>query len=281
MSAREAIIEGVDSEPFRSLLLRLAKSNAGVRFLNKLSYPRAVFSSFDEAWVAARKTAYAGHDHPDYIKLHLELSKTLRPSDYAALYWISRICSREIKVFDFGGHVGNLFYSYLDYLMDTSNSVKWTVFDLPKTVTAGQELARQRGAHGLKFTTSLAQYSCDQVLLISGAFHYWEKSIAEFVSQFPELPDHILINRTPVCDTAPAFFTVQDNGSYAVPCVVRSLDQIVSAFSAAGYALIDRWKAPELRMRMPLFPGLNVPNYSGFYFSTQKQRIQSSCRPSF
>ena len=122
MSAREAIIEAADSEPFRSLLLRLAKSNAGVRFLNKLSYPRAVFSSFDEAWVAARKTAYAGHDHPDYIKLHLELSKTLRPSDYAALYWISRICSREIKVFDFGGHVGNLFYSYLDYLIDTSNS---------------------------------------------------------------------------------------------------------------------------------------------------------------
>jgi putative methyltransferase (TIGR04325 family) len=279
MSVREAIIEELSSEPFRSLLIRLAQSNAGVNFLNKLSYPRAVLSSFDEAWVAARKTAYAGHDHPDSIKLHLELSKTLRPSDYAALYWINRICSREIRVFDFGGHVGNLFYSYLDYLLDTSDSVKWTVFDLPKTVTAGQELAQQRGACGLRFTTSLAQYSRDQVLLISGAFHYWEKSIAEFVSQFPELPDHVVINRTPVRDQPPSFFTVQENASYAVPCVVRSLDEIVGAFSASGYALIDRWKAPELRMRMPLFPGLNVPYYSGFYFSTQKQRIQSSCRP--
>ncbi len=273
------MIEGASSEPFRSLLLRLAQSKVGARFLNKLSYPRAVFSSFDEAWVAARKTAYAGHDHPDYIKLHLELSKTLRPSDYAALYWISRICSRAISVFDFGGHVGNLFYSYFNYLADTCDSVKWTVFDLPKTVTAGQELARQRAACGLEFTTSLEQYSSDQVLLISGAFHYWEKSIAEFVNQFPALPDHIVINRTPVRDQPPAFFTVQDNGSYAVPCVVRSLNEIVSEFSASGYTLIDRWQAPELRMRMPLFPDLNVPCYSGFYFSTKKQRIQPSCSP--
>ncbi len=273
------MIEELGAEPFRSLLVRLAQSKAGVRLLNKLSYPRAVFSSFDEAWVAARKTAYAGHDHPDYIKLHLELSKTLRPSDYAALYWIGRTCSREVGVFDFGGHVGNLFYSYWNYLIDTFDPIKWTVFDLPKTVTAGQELARQRGACGLEFTTSLERYSRDQVLLISGAFHYWEKSIAEFVNQFPELPDHIVINRTPIRDRSPAFFTVQDNGSYAVPCIVRSLNEIVSEFSASGYSLIDRWRAPELRMRMPLFPDLNVPYYSGFYFSTKKQRIQSSCSP--
>lgn len=279
MGAREAMIEGASSEPFRSLLTRLAQSNVGIRFLNKLSYPRAVFSSFDEAWVAARNTAYAGHDHPDYIKLHLELSKTLRPSDYAALYWIGRICSKEIRVFDFGGHIGNLFYSYFNYLVDTSDSIKWIVFDLPTTVAAGQELARERGACGLAFTTSLAGYSRDQVLLVSGAFHYWERSIAEFVNQFPEPPDHIVINRTPASDQAPAFFTVQDNGTYAVPCIVRSLHEIVSEFSAAGYTLIDHWKAPELRLRMPLFPALNVPFYSGFYFSTEKQRVQSSCSP--
>ena len=279
MSAREAIIEGASSEPFRSLLIRLAGSNVGVRVLNKLSYPRAVFSSFDEAWIAAGKTAYAGHDHPDCIKQHLELSKTLRSSDYAALYWISRISSRKISVFDYGGLVGNLFYSYFNYLVDTSDSIKWTVFDLPKNVTAGQDLAGQRSACGLEFTASLEQYSRDQVLLISGAFHYWEKSIAEFLNEFPARPDHIVINRTPASDGAPTFVTVQDNGSYAVPCVVRSINEIVSEFGTAGYTLIDHWKAPELRIRMPLFPGLNVPHYSGFYFSTQKQRIQSSCSP--
>lgn len=226
--------------------------------------------------MAARKTAYAGHDHPDYIKLHLELSKTLRPSDYAALYWISRICSREIKVFDFGGHVGNLFFSYAKYLMDTSDSVKWTVFDLQQTVAAGQALAREVDSRGLVFTTSLERYTRDQVLLISGAFHYWEKSIATFVQQFPEPPDHIVINRTPVRDDrAPTFVTVQDNGSFAVPCIVRSFNEIVNEFSALGYGLVDRWKVLELRIRMPLFPDFNVPYYSGFYFSTKKQKIQS------
>ena len=160
--------------------------------------------------------------------------------------------------------------------MDTSDSVKWTVFDLPQTVTAGQALAREVDSRGLAFTTSLEQYSRDQVLLISGAFHYWEKSIATFVRQFPEQPDHIVINRTPVRDEqAPAYVTVQDNGSFAVPCIVRSFNEIVSEFSALGYALIDRWKVLELRIRMPLFPDFNVPYYSGFYFSTKKQNIQS------
>jgi putative methyltransferase (TIGR04325 family) len=277
MGAREAIIEGASAEPFRCFLVQLAKSNTGVKVLNKLSYPRALFSSFDEAWIAARKTAPGGHDSQACIEQHLEYSKTLRPSDYAALYWISRICSREIRVFDFGGHVGNLFYSYSSYLVDISDSVKWMVFDLPTTVTAGQELARQRGAFGLAFTNSVDVYSRDQVLLVSGAFHYWEKSIAEFVNHFPERPIHIVINRTPASNQAPPFVTVQDNGAYAVPCIVRSVSGIVREFCALGYTLIDHWKAPELRLRMPLFPGLNVPYYSSFYFSTKKQRIQSSC----
>jgi len=271
------MIEGASAEPFRSLLIQLARSNVGVKVLNKLSYPRALFSSFDEAWIAARRTASGGHDHPECIKQHLEYSKTLRPSDYAALYWISRICSRDIRVFDFGGHVGNLFYSYFNYLVDTSDSLKWIVFDLPTTVIAGQELARERRPCGLSFTTSLDGYSRDQVLLISGAFHYWEKTIPEFVDQFPERPVHIVINRTPASDQAPPFFTVQDNGAYAVPCIVRNLSEIVREFSALGYTLIDHWKAFELRLRMPLFPALNVPYYSSFYFSTKKQRIQSSC----
>lgn len=270
------MIEGANSEPFRSLLIQLGRSTIGVKILSKLSYPRVPFSSFDEGWLAARKTAYAGHDHPYCVSQHLELSKILRPSDYAALYWILRICSKKIRVFDFGGLVGNLFYSYFNYLADASDSVEWTVFDLPKNVTAGQELAQQRSACGLEFTTSLERYSREQVLLVSGAFHYWEKSVAEFVSQFPERPEHIVINRTPASDQAPAFVTIQDNGAYAVPCKVRSLSEIVREFSACGYTLIDQWKAAELRLRMPLFPALNVPYYSGFYFSAVKQRIQSS-----
>jgi hypothetical protein len=32
------------------------------------------------------------------------------------LYWLSKIAATEIRIFDFGGNVGNLYYSYSTYL---------------------------------------------------------------------------------------------------------------------------------------------------------------------
>jgi hypothetical protein len=84
--------------------------------LNLLSGSRRVFGFFEEGWTAARRSTYAGHDHPDYIQERLDLSKSLRPSDYAVLYWFSQIRAGDLRVFDFGGNVGNRHYSYYRYL---------------------------------------------------------------------------------------------------------------------------------------------------------------------
>lgn len=276
MSAKEIAIDALASEPCRTVLTRLGMMSFGRRILNGISRPRGVFSTFDEAWAAARRSAYAGHDHPDYIKSHLEFSNSLRPSDYAVLYWLSRVSPGDLHIFDFGGNIGNLYYSYLGYLRTESRSVDWTVFDLPKTVEEGRRIAAERGVYELQFTNSVESFSKGYVLLISGAFHYWEKSVQAFLEQFPHQPEHIILNRTPVHETQPSFITVQYKKSYAVPCVVRNAGEMLSVFAAMGYTMVDRWPALELALRMPLFPNRTVPNYSGFYFRREAAKADFS-----
>ena len=139
---------------------RLAgKLRFGLKLLNVMSWhPPSV--AFEEERESARRSTYAGHDHPDYIEEHLDPSKSLPSSDYAALYWLLRINPDEIRIFDFGDNVGNLFfYSYYPYLWRRDQCVDWTVFDLPRTVEKGREIAASLSAPGLKFADSLCGFS--------------------------------------------------------------------------------------------------------------------------
>lgn len=265
-NAREIAIRFLDTGPCRSLLQLVGKYRVGLRLLNVMSGHRRLFRSFEEAWEWARGSTYAGHDHPDYILEHLFLSKSLRPSDYAVLYWLLRINADNPRVFDFAGNVGNLFYSYYPYLKRAGELLDWKVFDLPHTLAKGREIAANRSAPGLSFEDTLRGFSEEQTLLVSGAFHYWEASVQEFIAQFPQRPRHVILNRTPVHDTQPSFITVQHRGSYAVPCIVRNKKELASAFAAEGYVMIDQWPALELSLKMPFLPNYTVPHYSGFYF---------------
>jgi putative methyltransferase (TIGR04325 family) len=259
----------VRSAPSRAILAGVEKLPVGRRTLNSLSGQRGVFASFEEASAAARRTGLAGHEHPGLVLLHLELARSLRPSDYPALFWITAIGRGEFKVFDFGGNAGNLFYSYSPYL-EQLGTVRWTVYDLPRVVEQGQAIAEERKAGRLRFTTSPSDFSGDQVLFVSGAFHYWERTVSEFVEQFPAKPEHVIINRTPVHKTNRKFFTVQRAPKWAVPCVVRNYAELVAEFHSLGYSLMDSWDVVELGLKLPLFADRCVPHYSGFYFRRQR-----------
>jgi putative methyltransferase (TIGR04325 family) len=250
----------------RAILTRIAGIPAGKRVLNTFSQPHGVYTSFAEGWVAARKTSLAGHEDPNEVKIHLRLAESLRPSDYAALYWISRIQPRSLKLFDYGGSVGNLYYSYSPYLRGME-SVEWTVFEIPNVVETGRDIATDRKAAGLRFVEGVDSFRAEQILLVSGAFHYWEQDIPGFVKHFGEAPQHIIINRSPVHETQASFITVQGTASAAFPCKVWNSGELLSGFAACGYQLIDRWRAWELSVHRPFFPAYSVPHYSGFYFS--------------
>ncbi len=268
MSARAIIVDVLDLAPCRILLSWLARLPHGIGILNKLSHYRGVFANLEEArWVAARRT-YATHNHPKFIELEFELSRRLRASDYAALYWLLRIAAKQhdLKVFDFGGNAGNLYYIYSEYLKDVVQNLAWTVFDLPVLVEEGCRIAAERKAKDLRFINRIPDPFDANVLLVSAALHYWETSIGCFMHQFNTPPEHVILNRTHVHEDQPSFITVQRTGAYAVPCIVRNASELVSSFVAAGYVLVDQWLAPEQGLRMPLFPALTARHSYGFCF---------------
>src|SRR5208282_5635484 len=145
----------------------------GRRILNGLSGIHGVFATLEESWSVARRANPAGHEAPGEIPLHFELSKSLRASDYAVLFWLSKIRVEELKIFDFGGNAGNLYYSYLPYLGGEFRRIVWNVFDLPVVMDRGREIAAERGATGLRFANSVEEAADCDVLLVSGALHYW------------------------------------------------------------------------------------------------------------
>jgi putative methyltransferase (TIGR04325 family) len=270
MSVKELAIDVLATNPCRWLLASLESSTSGIKALNRVSYPRSVYASFDEAWQAAKRVTYAGHDHPDYLEFQAGLAGMLRPSDYAVLYWLARMKSNPLRVLDFAGSVGNVYYSYAGHLRQFAESLEWVVFDLPKVVEEGRRIAAQRGEKDLRFAASLEEMDGDFIVHVSSAFHYWEKSVAEFVAHLPCQPAQIIVNRVPITPDERTFVTVQYKKTFAVPCMVRNRDEFIGDFAAAGYTLVDSWVAPELRLRMPLFPKHDVPAYSGFCFSRDR-----------
>jgi putative methyltransferase (TIGR04325 family) len=275
LTLKKVAIEALASKPCRTVLNGIARIPIGKRTLNAISSPHGWYATFDEAWTAARQAVPVGHEDPGEIEVHLRHSEALRPSDYAALYWISHIYPLNPKIFDFGGNVGNLYYSYSPRLPDLGH-IEWTVFDIPAVLATGRKIALERKACGLRFADSVDAFEKGEILLVSGAFHYWEQDVSAFLRQFRNPPQHIIINRSPVHDTQPSFITVQRTPTCAFPCRVWNCDQLVTSFAASGYKLIDRWQAMELSLKLPLFPDLSVPGYSGFYFSQSDQAKVSS-----
>jgi len=266
MGIRRIAKEIAYSMPFVAALNAVGKWPLGRALLNQISHPRGVYADFCDAWAAAGRRRYAGHDHSDSVKTHLALAGRLRSSDYAALYWMSQLEQPQVRIFDFGGNIGNLFYSYLPYLSRRFTRISWTVMDLPLICLEGRRTARERNAANLAFTESAEDaVGCD-VLLVSGSFHYWERPIREFLAQFQWAAPGIVVNRTPTQNEGPSFVTVQSAGAYAVPCIVRNETEMATEFARCGYRLADQWKAAELALRLPLFPSKTVPMYSGFYF---------------
>jgi putative methyltransferase (TIGR04325 family) len=266
LTLRRVVIEALATEPCRTLLKGIARVPGGRTALNAASNPYGWYATVEQAWAAARKAVPVGHGHPSQIEFHMSLSESLRPSDYAAVYWISKIHPRDPKIFDFGGNAGNLYYSYSTRLL-TLGSLEWVVFDVPAVIACGQKIAEERNTRGLQFADSVDAFKSEQILLVSGAFHYWEHDVRAFLRQFRELPEHVLINRSPIHETAPSFITVQRTEDCAFPCRVWNRDELIAAFAAGGYKLLDHWRAMELSLKLPLFPNLSVPWYSGFYFS--------------
>lgn len=264
MGMKEIMQEVSATPPIRGLVVAAGRTRLGRTLFTKIAPYRAIYPTVEDAWRAAGKRRHAGHEHPDAVDRHVELSANLLPSDYAVLYWMNRIPG-SLRVFDFGGNMGNVFYTSINYL-DPAR-VSWTVYDLPAVIEKARRLAEQRTGPKPQFSTAVAEAKDHNLLLVSGSYHYWEKSTVEFIDQFATRPEHVIINRSPFYEsqTEPVV-AMQSTMSFAFPIIIRPVQELIKGFADRGYKLVDRWTAAEYGHVMPFFPDQSIRRYSGLYF---------------
>ena len=213
-----------------------------------------------------------GHSNPNYLAVKLPEAERPRPGDYAALFHLELSKQRIKSVFDLGGSIGNLFYCYSKYL-HFPNEFRWTVFDLPETIGLGEKLARSNLEKRLHFTDRLNDAEGVDLLISSGSLHYFEKPLPEMIAAFVSKPDYVLINRVPLVDV-PSFATVQDGGSYRLPCFLHNRKELIQGLESLGYELLDSWEIGERSVIVPCYPDWSAHSYSGLFFrmKTTEQR---------
>jgi putative methyltransferase (TIGR04325 family) len=225
---------------------------------------RRVFPSFAAAQACASKYIQAGHEHPDEIRFHISVSDTVRESDYPLLFHLAPVVSGLRNVFDLGGNVGNLFYSYQSKLSFPA-TLTWTIYDLPMKKPLAENLAVERAETRIRFATTLAEASGCDVFIASGSLHYFDQPLHEILRPLEHLPKHVFANRMP-CSSGSDVITVQDNLSYLVPCKLHSRTALIAGMQTLGYELQSEWPVHERRMPVPTHPDLSARTYSGFYF---------------
>jgi putative methyltransferase (TIGR04325 family) len=225
---------------------------------------RRAFPSFAAAQACASRFISSGHEHPDELRYHASIVGTVRESDFALLFHLAPLAPTLRNVFDLGGNVGNLFYTYQTQLSFPS-TLRWTVYDLPMKKPLGERFAVARGETRIRFADSLGEASGSDVFIASGSLHYFQEPLPEILRSLQQLPKHVFVNRTPFSLGA-AFITIQDNRSYLVPCKFHSRATLVTGMQGLGYQLQSEWPVHERRLLVPTHPDLCPRTYSGFYF---------------
>jgi putative methyltransferase (TIGR04325 family) len=225
---------------------------------------RGVFQSFAEAAASAPDTKGLGYDQPEAAGMYREVLEVLRPTDYPALFWISRLLPELDSVFDYGGHVGVKYYAYRKYV-ELDARVDWTVCDVPAVVASGRELLTKFGAARLGFTSDFGEVNGKSLLLCSGSLQYIEPSLPTLLEPLAARPRHVLINSTPV-SALPTYFTLNNIGTAFCPYKVQNRSELVQGMKSRGYALTDSWENPGKRCFIPLYPEHSLDAYQGFYF---------------
>ena len=252
----------------RSLMTRVRKWPLVQQSINVVAGYNRVFPDLTAAEKVAARYGKQGHDSvANSNGLDAYLARP-RPSDYPVLFHLSRMSGDEFRVFDLGGASGNLFFLYDQHLAFPMR-LSWIVHDLPILMERGRNLARQRGESRLQFTDDLhGACGCD-LLLVSGALHYFDFALPDYLASLDRRPRHVVINLTPFVD-APTAATVQyAHGTVMVACRLLNQAELVAGMEKLRYRLVDSWSAPERSLHLPFDPEYSVREYRGLYFRSQ------------
>jgi putative methyltransferase (TIGR04325 family) len=264
--ATSALMRGLTSlGPVAALVGRVRKWPVARQAINLMAGYNRVFADRAAARKLVQRYYQPGHDSAEDTRALVDVMAKTRPSDYPVLLHLSRLSHEGLRVFDLGGTLGNVFFLYDRYLQFPA-SLRWTVHDLPGNMERGRELARQRCEPRLQFAEAPNDASGHDVLLISGALHYFDFALADYIIRLPQPPRHVFINRTPLVE-APTAATIQYTpGVVMVPCRLLNRKELIGGMERIGYEVVDSWRVPELSIKLPYDPEYWVREYSGLYF---------------
>ena len=250
----------------RDMLMRLS-----------IRYRRGVFRSFADARQAIPSWRRVGYDHREAANLYVDHLDWVKPGEEPLLRWVSQLVPDHRSFFDFGGNIGRSYYVYRR-LVTFPSDLRWLICDVPAVVEAGRELAWQRQATGLAFTTEFSQANGHDVLLTCGALHYVEQGLAELLAPLSDKPRHLLINRVPLWER-PTYYTIMDIGPACCPYRVGNRAEFIASLERVGYELVDSWPCPDTSCHVLFRPSLTLSQMTGMYFrraTTASQRVDKS-----
>jgi len=255
--------------PLRELLFEL-------RFRRSPSARRGVYQTFEEAVRASPPGSRVGHDLPELAQLYRERLAGVYGYDYPVLFWLKPRLQAARRVFDFGGHVGIHFYTYERYL-SYPRDLRWTVCDVAATVSAGQDLAEQRGRREILFTTRPEEADGADVFLAAGSLQYVETpGLARMLEALAEPPPDVIVNKVPLYP-GPTYVTLQNHGASYAPHYVWNENEFIDPVLGLGYELVDRWRNDGRDCEIPLHPERRSRLW-GLYFR-RSTRVPSRKQP--
>lgn len=256
--------------------LMTLKTLPGVRQLLKWRYRRyfahqtntnlfyGVYPTFAAAAADMPKTKPEGYDNDAPAAMYAERLSRVYLGYYPLLFWLKDLIPGAHRVFDFGGHVGIAFYAYRRYLA-YPESLAWEVYDVPAVREAGRRLAEDRGVKGLSFVDAPSAASGADIMICSGSLQYVEApDLAAMLGALPEMPRHVLVNKTPLHDTE-AFVTLQNIGTAFCPYRIFRRGDFLASVERLGYRLVDSCPSSGT-CPIPYHPAHSLAEYAGAYF---------------
>jgi putative methyltransferase (TIGR04325 family) len=225
-----------------------------------------VYCSVAEALRHVRPGRKVGYDHEEAADLYPWLMDYTKISDFAILFYFNKLLRPGMRIFDFGGNIGVLYYAFQKRWRLPEN-VTWTVCDVPAVVRAGIARAAERTTPGLEFTSDFREAANADVLLTSGTLQCVEEDFAPMLEGLGAArPRHLLINRVPMWDR-PELVSLQDLGPVVYPYRVFERSRFLSSLATAGYGVQDQWECPEKSISIRFRPWIRIQGFDGYYLT--------------
>lgn len=223
-----------------------------------------VFSTYELAQEHIPQIYRVGWNNKESARLWLHQYDMIQPTAYSAFFWIHEILKENDTLVDYGGSIGLSYYGYTERTA-LPKGVTWNVVEVPRIAQTGRELAAKNHAASLIFYDDLLKAPASTLLFSAGTIQYVNDGVPGFLEKLSFLPKHIIINKLPLIDDTPSFWTIQNFGASISPYRIYNRDEFLQYFKGFGYHIVDGWEVPDLSCDIPFHPGHTISRMTGLY----------------